>query len=69
LADEDILILKLHANRKKDQIDLHFLFHQNPDVLEKVKLLLRIHQHEDLLKRVDDITEMKPLGTGRMPWK
>jgi hypothetical protein len=69
LADEDILILKLHANRRKDQIDLHFLFQKNPDVLEKVKQLLQIHQHEELLQRILDITAMKPSGAGRMPWK
>ena len=68
LADEDILILKLHANRKKDQVDLHFLFKHNPDVLEKVKQLLIIHQHEDLIQRLDEINALKPSGASRTPW-
>ncbi len=68
MADEDILILKLHANRKKDRVDLDFLFEHNPEVLQKVKQLLRLYQHEDLIQRIEEINAMRPLGEGRTPW-
>jgi hypothetical protein len=61
LADVDVLILKLHANRKKDRVDLHFLFQHNPTTTEQVKELLLRHNQLELLQRMDDI--LSQLGT------